>query len=514
MQRCHLYTSYNSLSVDVTKTGAESLRKINQEGDPMTQTCPKMEIILICFLSGLLLAHGSALNAQEAGRKITLPAEVRSLSREIFQELIEINTTHANGITKASQAMANRLKAAGFPEEDVKVLGPLSHKQNLVARLRGHDLRRPILYIAHLDVVEARMEDWSTDPFKFIEKDGFFYGRGTTDVKQEAADLITNLIRLRKEGFVPDRDIIVALTDDEEAGAIANGVEWLIQNQRGLIEPEYCVNTDAGGGTLLKNRHVILEVQTGEKVYLSFQLEVKNRGGHSSLPVKDNAIYHLAQGLTRLSQFDFPVQLNDTARVYFDQMSSRETGQVASDMKTVARKDPDLLAAARLAAASPYYNALIRTTCVATELSGGHAENALPQTARAVVNCRLLPGDAPDDIQKTLINVLADPVIMVTPLNQAQPTPLSPLKPEVVKVVEEITRQMWPGVVITPVISTGASDGVFLRRAGIPVYGISGMFGDIDDTRAHGRDERMGVQEYYEGVEFMCRLMKRLASTP
>jgi acetylornithine deacetylase/succinyl-diaminopimelate desuccinylase-like protein len=480
----------------------------------MTQNPRIMEIILICCVSWLLVGQGSTLSAKESGGKIVVPAEIRNLSRDIFQELIEINTTHANGITKASQAMANHLKAAGYPEEDVKVLGPLPHKQNLVARLRGRGLGRPILFIAHLDVVEARKEDWSADPFRFIEKDGFFYGRGTTDVKHEAADLITNFIRLRKEGFVPDRDIIVALTDDEEAGAIANGVEWLIQNQRSLIEPEYCVNTDAGGGTLLKNQHVILEVQTGEKVYLSFELEVKNRGGHSSLPVKDNAIYHLAQGLTRLSQFEFPVQLNDTARGYFDQMSSRETGQVARDMKAVARKDPDLLAAARLAAVSPYYNALIRTTCVATELSGGHAENALPQTARAVVNCRLLPGDAPEEIQKTLITVLADPVIKVNPLNQAQPSPLSPLKPEVVQGVEEITRQMWPEVVVTPVISTGASDGVFLRRAGIPVYGISGMFGDIDDTRAHGRDERMGVQEYYEGVEFMYRLMKRLASTP
>lgn len=471
----------------------------------------KIEVIIILFLLISILSQAAKINAQTAENKSILPAGSWNLSREIFQELIEINTTHEKGITKASEVMAERLRAAGYTAEDVKILGPLPHKQNLVARLRGSGKSRPLLFIAHLDVVEARREDWSVDPFKFLEKDGFFYGRGTTDVKHEAADLITNLIRLRKESYVPDRDIIVALTDDEESGGMANGVKWLLENHRNLIEPEYCVNTDAGGGVILKNQHMLLELQTGEKVYLSFQLEVKNRGGHSSLPIKDNAIYHLAQGLTRLSQFDFPIQLNDTARGYFAQMALREKGQVANDMLAAAQQFPDMQAAARLSATSPYYNALMRTTCVATELSGGHAENALPQTARAVVNCRLLPGDAPEEIQKILTSILADPEIAVTPLNQAQSAPLSPLRQEVVQAAERIAREMWPGVVVTPVISTGASDGVYLRRSGTPVYGISGMFGDLDDTRAHGRDERMGVREYYEGVEFMHRLMKSLA---
>ncbi len=477
----------------------------------MSNRLPKIEGLLSLLILILFLSPAPKIDAQAVEKNPIPPAESQNLAREIFQVLIEINTTHEKGITKASEAMAARLRAAGYSSEDVKILGPLPHKQNLVARLRGSGKFRPLLFIAHLDVVEARREDWSVDPFKFLEKDGFFYGRGTTDVKHEAANLITNLIRLREEGFVPDRDIIVALTDDEEAGGPANGVEWLLDHHRSLIEPEYCVNTDAGGGVILKNQHVLLEMQTGEKVYLSFQLEVKNRGGHSSLPVKDNAIYRLAQGLTRLSQFDFPIQLNDTARGYFAQMAPRETGQVADDMQAVSRQFPNMQAAVRLAAVSPYYNALMRTTCVPTELSGGHAENALPQTARAVVNCRLLPDNEPLEIQKNLIGILADPAIAVTPLNRAQPTPLSPLRQDVVQAVERITREMWPGVVVAPVISTGASDGVYLRRAGIPVYGISGMFGDLDDTRAHGRDERMGVREFYEGVEFMHRLMKSLA---
>ena len=295
--------------------------------------------------------------------------ETQEQAREIFRELIEINTTHERGITKAAEAMAMRLRAAGYPPRDIQVLGPQPAKHNLVARLRGNGNKRPLLFIAHLDVVEARPEDWSVDPFRFLERDGYFYGPGTSDIKDEGAGLITNLVRLRKEEFIPDRDLIVALTDDEEAGGDANGVAWLLAHQPKLIEAEYCINPDAGGGVIRNGRHVLLELQTGEKVYVSFQLEVKNRGGHSSLPVKDNAIYRLAQGLTRLSQFEFPIEWSETTHNYFEKMAPRESGQTAEDMMAVVRLPLNLEVAARLAASSPYYNALMRSTCVATQLS-------------------------------------------------------------------------------------------------------------------------------------------------
>ncbi len=442
----------------------------------------------------------------------SMSAETQKLAREIFRELVEINIIHDRGITKAAEAMAMRLRAAGYPPQDIQVLGPQPTKHNLVARLRGNGNKRPLLFIAHLDVVEARPEDWSVDPFRFLERDGYFYGRGTSDIKDEGVGLIANLVRLRKENFLPDRDLIVALTDDEETGGDANGVAWLLAHQRKLIDAEYCINPDAGGGVIRKGRHVLLELQTGEKVYVSFQLEVKNRGGHSSLPVKDNAIYRLAQGLTRLSQFEFPIEWNETTHNYFEKMATRESGQTAKDMMAVVRRPLNLEVAARLAASSPYYNALMRSTCVATQLMGGHAENALPQSARAIVNCRLLPEDPPDDVQRILEQVVADKEITVSRLSSALPSPLTPLNQEVLQSAEQISREMWPGVIVAPVISTGASDGVHLRRAGVPVYGVSGTFADVDDTRAHGRDERIGVTEFYDGVEFMYRLMKALSS--
>ncbi|HEX8117733.1 MAG TPA: M20/M25/M40 family metallo-hydrolase, partial [Pyrinomonadaceae bacterium] len=334
------------------------------------------------------------------------PTAEQQLARDIFRELIEINTTEAAGTTKAAEAMAARLRAAGFADEDVSVVGPNERKQNLVARLRGSGAARPVLLLAHLDVVEALREDWTLDPFKFNEQDGYFYGRGTSDIKEEAADLVANFIRLKREGFRPDRDLILALTADEEGGN-DNGVAWLLKNRRDLIDAAYAVNTDAGGGQIVKGRRVRNAVQTSEKVYLTFALEVKNRGGHSSLPSKENAIYRLAEGLARLSKFDFPVRTNDTTRAYFGRMAAGETGQTAADMLAVARTPTDEAAAARLSASSVYYNALLRTTCVATQLQGGHAENALPQTARATINCRLLPEDNAADVEKTLARVLA-----------------------------------------------------------------------------------------------------------
>jgi len=433
-------------------------------------------------------------------------------AKAIYRELVEINTTDtpAGNVTKAADAMAARLKAAGFPTADIQVLGPDPKKHNLVMRWRGTGARRPLLLLAHLDVVEAKREDWSFDPFTFLEKDGFFYGRGTSDDKSMAAQFVANLIRLKEEGFTPDRDLILALTADEEGGAF-NGVDWLVKNHRDLIEAEFAIN-EGGGGTMRGDKYLTNEIQASEKVFQDFRLEVTNAGGHSSLPVKDNAIYHLSAGLARLAAFDFPVELNEVTRGYFERSATVQSDpKLAADMRAVARPTPDLAAAARLSASLPYYNAQMRTTCVATRLLGGHANNALPQMASANVNCRILPGTSPASVKAKLDEVLADPKIAVTFVGDATPSKPSPLRPDVMNAVESLTKQMFPGVVVVPVMSTGATDGLYLRNGEIPTYGVDGTFGDIDDVRAHGRDERVGVKQFFEGLEFQYRLIKALA---
>ena len=433
-------------------------------------------------------------------------------ARAIFKELIEINTTDSVGNnTKAAEAMAARLKAAGFPAADVQVLGPDPRKGNLVLRWRGNGSRKPLLLLAHLDVVEAKREDWSFDPFVFLEKDGFFYGRGTSDDKAMAAQFVANLIRLKEEGYTPDRDLILALTADEEGGNF-NGVDWLVKNHRELIDAEFAIN-EGGGGNMRKGKYLTNEIQASEKVFQDFHLEVTNSGGHSSLPVKDNAIYHLSEGLARLAKFEFPVQLNEVTRAYFERSASVEGDpKVAADMRAVARATPDLAAASRLSAAVAYWNSMMRTTCVATRLAGGHANNALPQLATANVNCRILPGVSPASVRDKLVEILADPQIKIAFVGEANPSKPSPLRSDVMNAVESLTKQMFPGVVVVPMMSTGATDGLYLRNGEIPTYGIDGTFGDMDDVRAHGRDERVGVKQFFEGLEFQYRLIKALSS--
>ena len=432
------------------------------------------------------------------------------LAHDIYKELIEINTTDSAGnTTVAAEAMAARLKAAGFPEADVQVLGPDVRKSNLVARYRGTGQQKPLLLLAHLDVVEAKREDWSVDPFTLIEKDGYFWGRGTTDDKAMAAAWIAAFIRLHEEHYMPSRDVIVALTADEEGGNF-NGVQWLLAKHRDLIDAEFALNE--GGESVLKNGKFLLNaIQPSEKIYQSFRLEVRNAGGHSSRPVKDNAIYHLAFGLTRLADHEFPVRLNEVTIEYYKRMAGLFEGQTAADMKAIAKNPPDRSALARLSKSS-YDNAMLRTTCVATRLEGGHADNALPQTARAVVNCRIIPGDSPDEVRSRLVRVLNDPKILVTPIDDAIASEPSPLKPEIIGAIERITAEMWPGIPLIPVMSTGATDGLYLRNAGIPTYGISGFFEDVDDQRAHGRDERLGIKQFYEGREFLYRVVKAFSS--
>jgi acetylornithine deacetylase/succinyl-diaminopimelate desuccinylase-like protein len=437
------------------------------------------------------------------------PSEYRILAREILAELISINTTQSRGATPAVRAIAARLRAAGFAEDDLVMAGPRPEKLNLVVRLRGRGAGRPILFLAHLDVVEARAEDWTVDPWTLTERDGWFYGRGVLDIKVEVSDLVTNLIRLKKEKFLPARDIIVALTDDEEGGD-ANGAAWLNANRRELVDVEYVINADAAGGQIQNDRRVRIPIQTSEKGYVTWQLEVTNPGGHSALPKKDNAIYRLADALTRLARYDFPVRLNETTRAWFHSMAEREEGQLGEDLMAVTRTPPDDAAVRRLSS-TPVYNSTMRTTCVATMIEGGHADNALPQRARATIQCRFLPDDDPAAVQTILAQVIADTGVSITMVDQAYLGTASPVRPGLFRAIERITDEMWPGVQVLPVMDPWFTDGHYFRVAGVPVYGLSGIFYDMYDNRSHGKDERVGVQEFYEGIEFMYRVMRSLA---
>ncbi len=432
------------------------------------------------------------------------------LAFEIYRELVEINTVTDTGDTaRAADAMAARLLAAGYPREDVHVFKPAPRKGNLVAKLRGTGAKRPMILMAHIDVVEARREDWTTDPFQLVEKDGYYYARGSGDDKYMAAAFVANMVRYRKEGYKPDRDIILVLeTDEETDGAYINGIGWLLKNQRALIDAEFAINE--GGGVGLDNgRPIRVGVQTSEKVYMNFSLEVRDAGGHSSLPGRSNAIYRLAAGLVRLGQFDFPMELNDTTRLYLQRAADFEDPKIGADMKAVAAPNPDPAAIARLSAI-PRFNAQIRTTCVATMLEGGHAENALPQLAKALVNCRVLPGHSRDEVKRALDNALADDKIEVKAASNATPSPPSPITPEVFGAIEKLAGEFWPGAPVIPVMSAGASDGAFMRNAGIATYGHSGLASDVSENRAHGRDERVPVKSFYEGVEYLYRLAKML----
>ncbi len=433
-------------------------------------------------------------------------------AHDIFKQLIEINTTDtpAGNVTTAAEAMAERFRSAGFPAQDIHVDGPKPNKKNLVVRLRGRGAGKPILFIAHLDVVEALPQDWSMDPFKLNEVDGFFYGRGTSDIKQGDTILVANFIRLRKEGWVPSRDLILALTADEEGGE-SNGVQWLAKNHRDWIDAEYCINTDAGDFETKHGKRMLLGMQTSEKNYVDFRLEVKSNGGHSSRPVKDNAIYHLSQGLSRLAGFDFPVSLNETTRGYFERTASLESPSTGADFRAVIGSDHAKAEdAAKHLSQSAFFNALLRTTCVATRLEGGHANNALPQTAAANVNCRMLPQDSLQNVQDTLKRVLADDRIVVSVVGEAVPAPASAINPTVVSKLEALSAKLYGGLPIVPVMDTGASDGKYLRIAGIPTYGVPGVFEDVDDVRAHGKDERIGVKDFYDGVDFYYEFIKSL----
>jgi acetylornithine deacetylase/succinyl-diaminopimelate desuccinylase-like protein len=469
-----------------------------------------MKRMLLAILAAIALVYWAYFEG--SARAQTRTAQ-QQLAVDVYKELVEINTVTATGDTaRAAEAMAARLRASGFSESDVQVFTPAPRKGNLVARLRGTGARKPILLLAHLDVVEARREDWSVDPFKLIEKDGYFYGRGTADDKFMAATFVANLIRYKQEGYKPDRDIVLALeTDEEILDRDALGIQWLLQNHRDLIDAEFALNE--GGSVGLKNGKPIRNsVQTSEKVSLSYQLEVKNRGGHSALPNRENAIYRLAEGLARLSKFNFQFELNETTRAYFERTAELEGEQVAADIRSVisGRPDPASLSLVRLSA-NPVYNAQLRTTCVATMLEGGQAYNALPQVARATVNCRIMPGEPVNEVKATLVQVLADDQIAVTQIGEPILSAPSALHAEIMGVVGKLSAEFWPGAPIVPTMSAGATDGSYLRNAGIPTYGHSGLAGDVDDVRVHGKDERVLVKSFFDGQEYLYRLVKMLS---
>ncbi len=432
---------------------------------------------------------------------------------DVFKELIEIDTTTATGDTlKAAEAMAARLRAGGFPEADVRVLSPAPRKGNLVARLRGAGTRKPVLLLAHIDVVPAAREDWSTDPFKLVEQDGYFYARGSGDDKFMAAAFVANLIRYRQEGYKPDRDIIIALeTDEEILDRDGYGIQFLLKNHRDLIDAEFALN-EGGGLSLKDGKGVRNSVQTSEKVSVSYSLTVKNKGGHSSLPIRDNAIYRLAAGLNKLAAFNFPIKLTETTRAYFERTAQMEGGQYADDVRTVlaAPTDATSVSAVRLTSGA-FNNAQLRTTCVATMLEGGSAINALPQLASAKVNCRVIPGEPIEGVRATLEKVLADDQIVLTELGAAVLSEPSALSEGIIGPITKLSAEFWPGAVVLPTMSTGATDGSYLRNAGIPTYGHSGLGNQIGESRAHGRDERIPVKSFFDGSEYLYRLVKEFA---
>ncbi|MDH5234354.1 MAG: M20/M25/M40 family metallo-hydrolase [Gemmatimonadota bacterium] len=456
-------------------------------------------------------AFALALPALAAAQATAPRSRWETQARALLKELVEVNTTNSVGNTvTAAEAMAKVMRAAGFPGEDVVVIENAPRKGNLVVRLRGRNTgRKPILLLSHIDVVEADPKDWTLPPFAFIEKDGEFFGRGVADNKDEGAIHLTILLRMKAEGIVPDRDIIAALTTDEEGGP-ANGVDWILKNRPELLQAEYALN-EGGGGRIEDGRRISNDVQASEKKFQNFALETTNPGGHSSQPRPDNAINQLAAALVKVGAYQFPVHLNEVTREYFRRQAPIVGGEMGAAMRALVTNEQDAAAAATIGR-DPANNSRMRTSCVATMLSGGHATNALPQRARANVNCRILPDESPVYVREQLVKAIGDTGVKVTADGQAEDSPPSPLTPDLLRTIEETTREVWPGMPVVPTMSTGATDGTYLRRAGIPVYGVSGLF--YDTPNAHGMNEHISTEAFYQGLDFMYRLVRKLSAGP
>ena len=447
-------------------------------------------------VAGAVHADGAAVNADQAR------------ARAIFEELIGIDSTHAHGSTGVARAIAARLTQAGFPAADLDLVEPEPGKGSLLVHVRGAGKQPARMVIGHIDVVEALPEDWSVPPFTLTERDGYFYGRGTEDMKSGVASAVSDLIRLRGEGWTPARDLYFAFTSDEEAGGTLNGVEWLLANRPALRKVEYVINLDAGGASARDGVPLIMKLQTSEKVYATWELEVTNPGGHSSLPTADNAIYRLAHGLTRLEEFHFPVHLTQTTRGFLRGIAPTQPEALRADLIVVADHD-DAAAAARLSKV-PVFNALLRTTCVATRLQAGHSESALPQRAVATIQCRVMPGEDIAGIEATISRTVADPAIHIHAVGPATASPETVVNEALLAGITRLTQTQWPRLPVVLSMGVGASDSVYPANLGIPAYGVSGMVTDYDDLRMHGRDERVRVTAFYGEVDFTYGLIKYL----
>ena len=445
----------------------------------------------------------------------------QQLALSIFHQLIEINTTQSVGsTTTAAQAMEQRFLDAGFPQQDLFLGGVNDRNGNLVVRYHGTGAKPPILFICHLDVVEAPREKWHTDPFKFVEKDGFYYGRGTQDMKDNDAILVASFILMHKQHYRPDRDLILALTADEEGGEY-NGVAWLLKNHPDLVKAGYVLNPDGGGVDLVNGKPISVDIDATEKLYGDYQLVATNPGGHSSLPVPDNAIYHVADALGRIQKYKFPFELNEVTRAYFQRLSTVETGQKSADMKAILKPNPDPAAIARLSE-NPEWNSMMHTTCVATRFNSGLANNALTQLATAIVNCRVLPGHTLEQVRQKLVSIVADPKVTVNYENnhgidtatapEKKQHPPVPPNPEIMTAMDKLAAKMWPGAPVIPTMATGASDSVYTLAAGMPSYGISGIAIETNDIRAHARDERLPIKSFARGLDFYYQFIKMLTT--
>ena len=470
-----------------------------------------------------MLTFALALPFARAQTVTPTPATDRALSIEIFKQLIEINTTDTplGNVTTGTAAMQKRFLDAGFAASEVHLLGPDARKQNLVVRIKGKTIAKGVLFLGHMDVVEALPADWHTNPFQFVTKDGYYYGRGTQDMKDSDAALVATFLRLHREGYQPERDLILALTADEEGGSF-NGADWLVRNHRELVDAAFVINPDSGGIELEHGKPVVADVEATEKVYSDFQVTATNPGGHSSRPRPDNAIYELTAALGKLAGYSFPFEMNGVTRAYFEALVKQETGPNAADIRAILADPPDLAAAARLSA-EPEFNANFRTTCVATRLAAGHANNALAQTAQANVNCRIFPGHSPEEIRKQLIGLFADPKLTVkfvsdagivseTAPDRKAIVPPPPLK-EVFDPLTSLVDQIWPGTPVTAVMENGASDSIYFAQAGIPCYGFSAIALERGDDRAHGQDERLPVDSYDKSVDFFYAYLKALGGS-